>query len=209
MAFTSRETIIANPGRKAGKMTAKQIKFFGTKRQRAALKANRAKKRKSSASHRPRSKPKSNPAKKHKAPARKSSAPRKKKAAAKSTPKRKNFGQLFALTGNPAKGHSMTKTKKKRKSSASHKSAGYSSKKKGNPGKKKGSHRHHNPGQFGGPMEWITGGVGAVIGGVGAPALTQLVLGTSNTGAMGYFGNAVAVDCWRRRRTSLHPVRSS
>ena len=42
-------------------------------------------------------------------------------------------------------------------------------------------------------MEWITGGVGAVIGGVGAPALTQLVLGTSNTGPMGYFGNAVAV----------------
>ena len=42
-------------------------------------------------------------------------------------------------------------------------------------------------------MEWITGGVGAVVGGVGAPALTQLVLGASNTGPMGYFGNAVAV----------------
>jgi hypothetical protein len=41
-------------------------------------------------------------------------------------------------------------------------------------------------------MEWITGGIGAVAGAVGAPALTQLAMGTSNTGPLGYFGNAVA-----------------
>lgn len=41
-------------------------------------------------------------------------------------------------------------------------------------------------------MEWLTGGAGAVIGALGAPAITQAVLGTSNTGAMGYLGNAVA-----------------
>lgn len=177
-------------------MTAKQIKFFGTKRQRAALKANRAKKRKSSASsHRPRTKPKAkhNPApkKKRRSTARKSSAPRKKAKANK--PKRKNLSGIFALTGNPARGGSMATTKKKkRKSSAARKStnAGYSHKKKKNTGHRR---RSSNPGQFGGPMEWITGGVGAVIGGVGAPALTQLAMGASNTGPMGYLGNAVAV----------------
>jgi hypothetical protein len=42
-------------------------------------------------------------------------------------------------------------------------------------------------------MEWLTGGVGAVIGSVGAPAITQAVMGSSNTGPLGYFGNAVAV----------------
>lgn len=41
-------------------------------------------------------------------------------------------------------------------------------------------------------MEWVTGGAGAVIGAVGAPAITQAVLGSSNTGPMGYVGNIVA-----------------
>ena len=43
MAVATIETVIANPARRKGKgkMTAKQIKYFGTKRQRAALKARR------------------------------------------------------------------------------------------------------------------------------------------------------------------------
>src|ERR1039458_4380498 len=56
MATAVRETYIANPGKKRGRrmakrrMSAKQIKFFGTSRQRAALKAKRK------SSHRPRTK---------------------------------------------------------------------------------------------------------------------------------------------------------
>ena len=87
----------------------------------------------------------------------------------------------------------MATTKKKKRKSSSHSTkpnAGYRRKAKKNTG----AHKHRrNPGQYGGPMEWITGGIGAVVGGVGAPALTQLALGSSNTGPMGYFGNAVAV----------------
>ena len=205
MAFTTRETIIANPGRKAGKMAKKFSKkqiaagFGGKRRQNIA----KHKRKSSAASHRPQSKPKSNPARKvitgygstvmNKGRKKKRNPSGKTNVVFNKAPKRKNFGQLFALTGNPAKGHSMEKTKKKRKSSASpRKTAGYSPKKKGNPGKKN-HRRRSNPGAYGGPMEWLTGGVGAVVGGVGAPALTQLVLGASNTGPMGYFGNAVAV----------------
>jgi hypothetical protein len=187
MALTTRETIIANPGGRMAhrKLSKKQIAAgFGGKRRKT-----NAKKRKSSASsHRPRTKPKANAPKKRNSH-RKSSAPRAKKH--NRAPRKRNLGGIFALTGNPAKGHRMKTTKKNKKRKSSAKSnAGYYHKKK-NPGRRHNG--RHNPGGFGSPMEWLTGGVGAVIGGVGAPALTQLALGTSNTGAMGYFGNAVAV----------------
>src|ERR1035441_844251 len=55
MATATRETYIANPGKKRGRMaskrlSAKQIKYFGTKRQKAALRTKRK------SSHRPRTK---------------------------------------------------------------------------------------------------------------------------------------------------------
>jgi hypothetical protein len=85
-----------------------------------------------------------------------------------------------------------TKRRRNRKSSVKRSNAGTRRRRRSNPTRRH-HHRRHNPGQFGGPMEWVTGGIGAVVGGVGAPALTQMVLGASNTGPMGYFGNAVAV----------------
>lgn len=157
--------------------TAKQIKAgFGGKRRQNAVKH----KRKSAASHKPRTKPHAKKANKpatreHAKPARK-----------------RNVGGIFALT-NPAKGHrhmaTTKKNKKKNASSAKRSNAGTYKK------KQKNTHhaRRHNPGTYGSASEWIVGGIGAVVGGVGAPALTQLAMGTSNTGPMGYFGNAVAV----------------
>ena len=187
MALATREVIIANPGgrkmahkKKRRNLSAAQIKAgFGGKRRQSAAKH----KRKSSASHRPRTKPrKANAPKKRRASPRKSSAPRKKHNRA---PRKRNLGGIFALTGNPAKGHRMAHTKKnKRRKSSAKSNAGYH-RKRHNPGRRHNT-RRRNPGGFGSPMEWLTGGVGAVIGGVGAPALTQLALGTSNTGAMGY-----------------------
>lgn len=41
-------------------------------------------------------------------------------------------------------------------------------------------------------MDWVELGAGAVIGGLGATSLPQMVLGGSNTGPMGYLGMAAA-----------------
>ena len=179
MATTTIETTVANRGRKAGGMTAKQIKFFGTKRQKAALKA--ARKRKSSAAaHRPRTKPN---ASKKRQPAASHSKPARRKVA-----RKQNLGGIFALTANPAKGHkSMAKTKQ-RKSSKAHSTAGYKPKHhQKNPGHRR---RASNPGAFGSPKDWLTGGAGVLAGVVGTRALPQLVLGASNTGPIGYVANA-------------------
>src|ERR1700691_4844749 len=64
MATATIETRIANPARKgkkkmAKKLSAKQLKYFGTKRQKPAARASRSKKRNApKAKHRPRTKPK-------------------------------------------------------------------------------------------------------------------------------------------------------
>lgn len=41
-------------------------------------------------------------------------------------------------------------------------------------------------------MDWLAGGAGVLAGGVGARALPQIILGTGNTGAIGYVANAAA-----------------
>jgi hypothetical protein len=190
----------------ARKLSKKQIAagFGGKRRQNSAKK-----RRKSSASHRPRTK---NPArkvitgygstvmnprrKKKRNPSGKTNVvfnrAKKKRNSSASKKRRKNVGGIFALTANPAGGRmATTKRKRKRKSSVARSNAGRRQAPKKNPGHRP-RRRSSNPGQFGGPMEWLTGGAGAVIGAVGAPAITQAVLGTSNTGAMGYLGNAIA-----------------
>lgn len=192
MAWSEIETKIANPARKgtmAKKLSAKQIKYFGTLRQKAALKAKR---KASASSHRPRTKPKkSNPAsyhKKKKRAASNASKPRKKQKLTASNPKRKNPGELIAfLTGNPArkKGKAMAKTDKKKKKSAASSSAGRPHKKK----MVKNRAKRKNP-SIGRPMDWVKGGVGVIAGGVGTRVIPQF-LGATNAGAMGYGLNAV------------------
>lgn len=188
MAWSEVETKIANPARKghmAKKLTAKQIRYFGTKRQKAALKAKR--KHTAKKAHRARTKP-NPPRKKKRISAKAHHAPRKKKLSNRARPKRKNPGQIIGfLTGNPArkKGHkAMAKSKKKRKAASSH---------AGRPRKKKvmnrARYKRHNP-SIGRPMDWVKGGVGVIAGGVGTRLIPQF-LGSTNSGAIGYGLNAV------------------
>ena len=162
------------------KLSPKQIKYFGTARQKAALKAKRsASAKKAQHKHKARTKP---------------NAARKKKAAATSAPhkKRKNpVPQIIAwtATGNPAtKGRHMA-TKKKKKSASAKKNAGtrhYTKKTK-----KQVRHKQRNPGDMGRPIDWATGGAGVVLGGLGSRVIPQLVLGASNTGPVGYLANGI------------------
>src|SRR5208282_1900939 len=104
MATATRETIIANPGRRNGgrrnmarKMSAKQLRYFGTPRQKAAAKASR--KRKANSTHRPRTKARkvakrSNPTHRRTA---------KRRRTVNKPARRRNLGALYALTANPAK----------------------------------------------------------------------------------------------------------
>ncbi len=52
--------------------------------------------------------------------------------------------------------------------------------------------RRRNPAGLGRPADWITGGAGVIAGGVLSRAIPQMLLGSGNTGAMGYAANAVA-----------------
>ena len=175
MATAERVTTIHNPARKGhGRMTAKQIRFFGTKRQRAALKAKRH--HSAAKKHRARSKP----AKRRHNRAKPRTAHRKKSHRARTNP-----GAIYALV-NPAKGHrKMAAKKHRRKASKRH-----------NPfaGKKRSRvhHRRRNAGAFGRPMDWLSLSGGVVIGGVGATSLPQIILGSSNTGLMGYIATIAA-----------------
>ena len=181
MAYATVTTKIQNPAglkkkgvqKVAKHLSAKQIKYFGTKRQKAALKAKR-----NSARHAPRTKPQKN------------SAHSKRLAFFKPTKlfkkKKKNpVPEIISLTlGNPAhkKGKAMAarkKTKKYKKSAASRSNAGSHHKKKIT------HHKKRNPGALGRPVDWLKGGVGVIGGAVGARMLPELA-GTSNTGGMGY-----------------------
>ena len=163
-------------------MTAKQIKFFGTKRQKEALKAKRsnsAKKAKRKA-HRARTAPKRksavvrNPAPKKKRKRATGSAKRKRKAS------KQNPGAIYALV-NPArkKGHKKVAAKKKsHKKTSQRNPAG----KKSRSSRKRGQ---RNPAGLK-PMDWLQLGGGALIGGIGATAIPNMVMSASNTGPVGY-----------------------
>jgi len=193
MAWSTVTTEIQNPARRKGKhmakrhLTPKQIKHFGTKRQKAALKAKRKK-------HRPATKKRSNRAKRsNPTPHRKRTAkrsahrPRTRKRSAK---RRNPVAEIISWTaGNPArkKGRKkMAHTKKRRKSSARRNTAGRSRK------RTMTRRRHRNPAGLGRPMDWVQGGAGVLAGVLGTRALPQMLLGASNTGPMGYAANAVA-----------------
>jgi hypothetical protein len=181
-------------------MSAKQIKHFGTKRQKAALKAKR---------HAPakrRNPPKGggrvisgygstvmNPRRKRKNPGNHKiviNAARKRRK--KSTAKRRKNPTPMILSwaaGNPAKrSHKVARSRKRKR---------YATAKRSNAGRrhvKKVVHhrRRSNPGSLGRPMDWVQGGAGVIAGVVGTRALPQLLLGASNTSYTGYAANAVA-----------------
>ena len=79
--------------------------------------------------------------------------------------------------------------KRKNRAASSRKNAGYTRRRtKRNPHHR----RRRNPGEFGDPMIWLSGAAGVLTGVVATRGLPQLVLGSSNTGIMGYFANAVS-----------------
>jgi hypothetical protein len=191
VAFSVVDTHIQNPARAGGrkkmakarrKMSAKQIKHFGTKRQKAALRAKR-----SAPKHRARTKP--NPPRRRRVVAQPKR--RRRSVAKKSTVKRRKNPTPMIISwaaGNPAKRRtSVAKRKTRKRATAKRSNAG-----RRRTVKKMTHRRRRNPGTLGSPMNWIEGGAGVIAGVVGARTLPQMLLGASNTGPMGYAANAAA-----------------
>jgi hypothetical protein len=192
VAFSVVDTHIQNPARSRGrkksmakkrrKMSAKQIRHFGTKRQKAALRAKRSR---PATKHRARTKP--NPPRKRRAVTRR-------RVAKKTAHKRRNPTPAIVLwgAGNPAKRRStVAKTHSKKRRRATAKRANTA----GRRHTRKVVHhrrRRSNPAGLGRPMDWLQGGAGVIAGVVGTRAIPQMVLGPSNTGPMGYVANAIA-----------------
>ena len=87
---------------------------------------------------------------------------------------------------------------KARKKNRPRKRPAGSTKKRKNAGRRTG--RRSNPGGMGRPSDWLALGSGAIVGGLGATSLPQMVLGASNTGAMGYLGMAASTGRTRGGR---------
>ena len=170
MAIATRRVSIANPARR--KMTAKQIRYFGSKRQRAGLKARRTRK----TTHRRRTSPRA---------------------------VRRNLGEQVLLTlGNPASKRRQvakhrTRTKKRSTASVHHRRRSQQS----NPRRHcsarrtnravRHNRRRRNPmgGSWGAE---VTQALYIIAGAIGSKLGAQMVLGTSNTGFMGYGANLAA-----------------
>ena len=226
MAYSVVDTHIQNPAR-AGKgkkrmatrrkMSAKQIKHFGTARQKAALKASRSRKRNAAPKrrHAParRNPPKGggrvisgygstvmNPRRRRRNPGNHKivinpTRKRRRVVAKKSTVKRRRnpLAQILSWTaGNPAKRRNTvarSRRKTKRRATAHRSNAG---RRRAAPKRVMHHRRRSNPAGLGRPMDWLQGGAGVIAGVVGTRALPQMILGASNTGPMGYVANAVA-----------------
>ena len=195
MAYSVVDTHIQNPasagkGKRMAKtrrkMSAKQIKHFGTKRQKAALKARRhapAKKRNTARRAAPR-----------RAAPRKNTARKRPNTSHRRRTKR-NPELVSFLLGNPAKrsNKGMARSRKKTRRAASHRSNAGTRRRRVT--KHVAHRRHHrNPGMgsIGSPKTWVMGGAGALAGFVGSAAIPQMILGSGNTGMAGYAATAAA-----------------
>lgn len=215
MAYSVVDTHIQNPasagkGKKRmatsrRKMSAKQIQHFGTKRQKAALKARRhapAKKRNppkgggrvisgyGSTVMNPHRK-KRNPGGSHKIVI---NSARKRANTSHRRRTKRNPELVTFLLGNPAKRSStgMARSRKKTRRAASHRSNAGTRRRRV---VKAVSHRRRsNPGMgsIGSPKTWVMGGAGVLAGFVGSAAIPQMLLNTGNTGATGYAATAAA-----------------
>ena len=197
----------------AKRMTLKQKLHFGTARQRAAAKASMKRKRNPTA-HRRRTKPRKNVAMGYRGSAGVRAAKKKKNSAHSARlhffrptrRKKKNPGELIAITlGNPARKRgkkTMAKAivrRRKPQNPSRRRSTAGRRRKPQNPGtvrhRRRSTMRHssrrgrQNPGQLG---TVIQSGLAVIAGAVGTKLATQAVLGSSNTGVMGYAANAVA-----------------
>lgn len=182
MAKVKRHRTLVNPARRRNKprrkLSAKQKKYFGTKRQRAAV-----------SRHAKRSAPKSNPKRRSK--------PRSKPRATRQHEQKNPGGEIITLAlGNPApskrsKKDSMARHRKSKKSGRRRPSSVARRPRKQNPARR-GHRRRRNPGfnvgQAGG---YIKKAGFLIAGAAGTRLLTQAVLGSKNTGVIGYIANAI------------------
>jgi hypothetical protein len=189
------------------KMSAKQIKHFGTKRQKAALKARRhapARKRNppkgggrvisgyGSTVMNPRRR-KRNPGGSHKIVI---NGARKRKNSSHRRRTKRNPELVSFLLGNPAKrsNKGMARSRKRTKRAASHRSNAGTRRRRVTKAVRHHSRRRSNPGMgsIGSPKTWVMGGAGALAGFVGSAAIPQMILGAGNTGVAGYAATAAA-----------------
>lgn len=194
MAQVKRHRTLVNPARKKARkrkrnMSAKQIKFFGTPAQKAALKTSR--KRKTSA--RKHAKRTVNPVRTAKRTRRRS---------------RKNPGEIITLAlGNPARKGKNSMARKRKKSTSRRRRSRVARHRVSNPvaplrrrrrhtsAKRRrasnGRRRRSNPG-MGSAVGMVQKAGFLIAGAAGTRLITQAVLGSKNSGILGYAANAVA-----------------
>lgn len=223
MALAAKRRVVVNAGwRKANRrrnLSPKQIKFFGTPAQKAALKNSRRRKANSS---RARSTAKRS----------RSYLPRKHRA------RTKNPGEILSLvlnSGGRKKGKKNMAAKSMKRSRAAkrayrrrmrakakpnpshfirrHRRRTYA---RGNTAPRRryrrssvrhNRHRKGNPGGSGKFMQGVMFLVGGGVGFFGSKALTQMVMSSNNTGVTGYFGNAAATAAIALVAHMLPPTR--
>lgn len=171
MAVTQRHRTVVNPARR---FTAKQIAAgFGGKRRQAAAKSSRKAARKN----------RSGPTRTNKAKPR----PAHRRRTVAKAPTRPNLGKILSFSLPKESTVANTKRNRSRKNASSHHRPRKSAKK--NPAHRRRTKRNPSMGDLTG---LVTSAVFTVAGAVGTKYVTQMVLTTSNTGVMGYFGNLVA-----------------
>ncbi len=213
MAEVERKRTLVNPARRRKrrrnakrKLSPKQIAIFGSKRQKAALKASRKRKRNNRAR---RHSPRRNAAKRHSSTGRAARPKRRRRA------RRRNPGGIVEVALNPARrtrkkrrNNTVARTRKRRRNRrASSRRRTNRRYRRHNPapvtrhrrrrrstGRKRSNRRRHtrrNP-SMGGVTNLLVSAAYAVGGAVGSKYLTQLVLGASNVGYVGYAANLAA-----------------
>lgn len=218
MAVQVRSRRLVNPAKAKKKLSAKQIKFFGTARQKAALRASRSRKRNAGIFSIRKTK------KQAKKQGHYGEATKKRLAWHKKRKKKANVGEIVSISlaglTNPGKrkGVKMAKRLKNTKAAKAARRRYRMSAKK-NPGitKRRRTHAHKaaprrrmrrrnsavvirriNRGRRrnAGVSSMLSGvvgkSVGVIAGALGARYLPQLVLGGNNTGVVGYVGNLVS-----------------
>ncbi len=213
MAEVERKRTLVNPARKRKrknrKMSPKQIAHFGTKRQRAALRNARKRKRKNSRPVRTQHATRTNAA-----PRKRRASRRANRSHSRRRARRANPGGIIEVALNPASPRRKKVAAKKRTNrrrhhrrrrnptygqSASHASARGLARRARRPSltRTRTNRRHHRRGHrrnpsIGGVSNLLVSAAYAIGGAIGSKYLVQMVLGSSNTGYVGYAANLAA-----------------
>ena len=205
MAIARRRVSIANPARR--KMSAKQIRFFGTKRQKAGLRAKRKRNsprwslRKAISTYSHQRKGGTEIGRSIKRAVQQRNTAHRRRTSPR--PVRRNLGEQVLLTlGNPAskrrqvakhrkrtKKHTTASVHHRRRSSQSNPRRRYSARRTNRAVRHNRRRRNPMGGSWGAE---VTQALYIIAGAIGSKLGAQMVLGTSNTGFMGYGANLAA-----------------